>query len=284
MLNSFFNKLRPHRKVVENFGYLTVLQVFNMVLPLVTYPYLIRVLGKEIYGLIIYAQAIANYFVLIVSYGFNISGVKEVSINRDNKEKINEIFSCIMLIKFALLIASFLILYLLLTFTPLGQGYHNLYYLSMWLCVYELIFPIWYFQGTEKMKYITIISFTGRIIFLGLIFVVIETKKDFLYVPILNGVGALIAGTVSLVLIFTKDKVKFVIPKLMVIRKHLADSFSLFLSIISIKIYTITNRVILGSFVGMTAVSYYDLADKIITILKTPSHILSQSIFPRVSK
>ena len=284
MFRDFLSKIYPHKKVIQNFGYLSVLQIFNLALPLITYPYLIRTLGKEVYGLIIYAQALVGYLVLLVSYGFNISGVREISINRGNKSKINEVFSSIMIIKTLLLVLSFIIMYILLYFIPIARGYENLFYLTMWLCIYEVIFPVWYFQGVEDMKYITIISFIGRLVFLALIFLIITEKEDFLYVPLLNGVGAIIAGSISLCLIFFKDRVKLILPRFSILKFHLNSSFSLFLSIISIKIYSLTNRVILGSFIGMTEVSYYDLADKIVNILKSPSHILSQSIFPRISR
>jgi len=82
-----------------------------MLIPLLTYPYLIRVLGKETYGLVVFVQAIVAYMVILVGFGFNISATREISIHRENKEKLNEIVSSVLIVKslFFFLPFSFLV-------------------------------------------------------------------------------------------------------------------------------------------------------------------------------
>ena len=78
-----------YKTLIENFGYLTLLQICNLLIPLVTYPYLINTLGKNLYGVIIYSQAIVSYLAIFVNWGFNISATKYISINREDSKKIN---------------------------------------------------------------------------------------------------------------------------------------------------------------------------------------------------
>ncbi len=87
-MKRLISKLRTHSKLVENFSYLSALQIFNMLLPLVTYPYLIRVLGSELYGTVIFAQAIIAYFSVMINFGFNISATKEIALCKDNTKRI----------------------------------------------------------------------------------------------------------------------------------------------------------------------------------------------------
>ena len=110
--------IKQYRTIFSNMSYLSAMQVFKMFIPLITYPYLIRILGSETYGLIVFVQAIIAYLLILVGFGFNTIATKEISVNRDNKEKINEIVSSVLIIKIALLIFAFLILYFLVLFIP----------------------------------------------------------------------------------------------------------------------------------------------------------------------
>ena len=277
-------KAGRHKTLIQNFSYLSALQVFNMLIPLITYPYLIRVLGKETYGLVVFAQAVIGYLVILVGFGFNISATKEVSIHRDNKEKLSEIVSSVLIIKSGLFLISMIILCSLVFLIPQAKEYKILFFLTMWMCLYDVIFPMWYFQGIEKMKYITYITLLSRLTFLGLIFIFIHNSSDYLFIPIINGIGALIAGITSLYIVFRKHQIHFVIHSISILTKYFKGSIPIFLSNVSSRLYVSTNKVIVGAFLGMTEVAYYDLAEKVTTVLKIPQSILSQALFPKISK
>jgi PST family polysaccharide transporter len=283
-IKSIRNKAENHKTLIQNFSYLSALQIFNLILPLITYPYLIRVLGKETYGLVVFAQAIVAYLAILVSFGFNISATKEISIHRDNKEKLSEIVSCVIIIKGLLLVLSILFLGVLLFIIPQANQYKALFFFSLWSCLYDVIFPIWYFQGIEQMKYITYITLVSRLTFLGLIFLLINSSADYLFVPMIYGVGAFIAGMTALYIIFIQHQIRFKWQSIINLKHYFNDSIPIFVSNISISLYVSTNKVITGTFLGMSEVAYYDLAEKLINILKIPQGILSQSLFPKISK
>lgn len=273
-----------NKSLLENFSYLSLLQVFSLVLPLLSYPYLIRVLGVNIYGKIVFAQAIISYFTIFVSFGFNISATKEVSIYRDDKSKLSEIVSSVLIIKTLMFFACLLIFIPLLFLFKEAVENKILYLTSLWMCIYEILFPSFYFQGIEKMKYSSIISVVVRSIFVVLIFVFIRSDSDYLFVPILNLVGVILAGATSIYIIFYRHKLKFYLPNNRILLYYFKDSIPVFLSNISIQIYVSTNKVLIGLFLGMTEISYYDLGEKILNILKIPQGILSQTVFPKVSR
>jgi len=245
---------------------------------------LISVLGKETYGITILAQSIIGYFLILISFGFNISATKEVSIYRDDKDKLSEIVSSIFIIKGFLLVVSFIIFYLIISYTNTSQGYQTLFYLTFWMCIYEWIFPTWYFQGIEKMKYITILSLISRIIFLIFVFIFINKTSDYILYPIINGVGGIISGIIGLYIIFHLHKVKFSIQKVQTLLMYFKESVPIFVSQSSVKIYVNSNKVVIGYFLGLQEVAYYDLAEKIVSVLKTPQAILGQVLFPKINK
>ncbi|MFA9392678.1 MAG: oligosaccharide flippase family protein [Prolixibacteraceae bacterium] len=278
-IKSIYNR---NKTIVANFGYLSVFQVINLLIPLVTYPYLIRKLGIEIYGAIIFSQAIISYFVILINFGFNFSATKQISINRDNESKLLEIINAVFTIKTALLLLSFIILFLILNFLPDHHLYKTLYIITMWMALYECFFPIWYFQGIEKMKYITILTLISRSIFVILIFILVNKPTDYLLVPIINGIGAIASSTIALIIIYRKNK--FYVPKLFKLIEIINESIFIFISNVSTKLYVSASKTIIGFYLGNTQVAYFDLGEKLLQFLKIPVMILGQSTFPKLSK
>jgi PST family polysaccharide transporter len=204
-IKSLKEKTTRHKVLIENFSYLSALQLFNMALPLLTYPYLARVLGLSTMGLIAFAQALVSYFMVIINYGFNISATRYISINRKNKSVISNAVNSVYLIKSLLFVATLIILVLLINIVPKLEEQKFLYLFSFGICFNELLFPIWYFQGVERMKFITIINLSTRLFFLLSIFLFVHDQTDYLKVPILNGIGALGGGLVSIYLVYFID-------------------------------------------------------------------------------
>ena len=79
---------RSYKTLIHNFSYLSISKGFTILIPLVTLPYILNVLGKELYGLVVFSQAVVSYFVILVSFGFNTLAIEEISVNRDDKIKI----------------------------------------------------------------------------------------------------------------------------------------------------------------------------------------------------
>jgi PST family polysaccharide transporter len=275
--------LNENKKLVENFTYLGLIQVFNLLLPLLTYPYLIHVLQIEIFGSIVFAQNLISYFTIVINYGFNISGAKEVSIYRNDNSKISEIVSSIIIIKFIFWILALILLISSLLVLNLRREDFLLYIFSFSICFQELLFPQWYFQGVEKMKFTTIINLIIRVIFLVMIFLFVKDKSDYLLVPLFSGVGALIGGLISLYIIFFREKVSFKFQNINILIIYLKSSFALFASDIVISFKDKLNVFFIGLFLGMKDVAIYDLGMKIVGLILQLVNIVNNAIYPKVA-
>lgn len=259
--------------------------MFTLLVPLATFPYLIRVLGNEIYGLVIYAQVIVSYLQIIVNFGFNTSALKAISVNREDKQTLGKIISSIYILKGSLLFLSFGVLFIIINFLPEAKENKLLFLLSMWACLSDFAFPIWYFQGVEKMKYITYLTVITRSIFLASVFVFITKTEHYLRLPIINGIGSIVLGILSIFILYRYEKIKLRRPSAKLIYEQLRNSKNFFISEVSVNVFASSNKLIIGTFLGLTELAYYDMAERIINIFRgIPLNIVKTTIFPVVAK
>ena len=281
--HSLRSRLTGNGLLIENFSYLSVLQVFNLLLPLVTYPYLIRILGDELFGRVIFAQAIVLYLSVVISYGFNISGVKDVAVSRQDKAKLNEIASVIIFTKTALFLII-LVLYLFAVFLiPFLRKDSLLYIVFYIFCIGEILFPIWFFQGFEKLKYVTFVNLVSKLSFTLLVFLLIKKKSDYLLFPLFLSLGNTVGGLFGFLIMKYSYQVKMYIPGASVVKKYFRNSTPLFLSRVTDSILERGLTIIIGTFVGMAAVTRFDIASKIIYVFTLPFMILNQVLYPKIA-
>lgn len=280
---NLINKLKINKNLVQNFTSLSILQISNYVFPLITLPYLVRVLGPGKFGLVSFAIAFSGYFLTICDYGFNLTGIRSVSVERNDKEKLSSTFSSIMIIKISLLIISFIVLIVLIDTIKIFESEKLLFILSFGSVIGTVLFPVWYFMGLEKMKTITIIQVAVKIIYTTSIFIFINDQNDYLLYSGLNSGSIIIMGIVALYLILFKLKVKIKFPSFNVLMEKFKESLNIYVSAIAINIYSTSNTFILGLFAPDVVIGYYAAADKIRVAAHGVLAVISQSIFPHSS-
>src|SRR5690606_25041902 len=167
------------RVILENFLSLSALQVVGIALPLITLPYVLRVIGFEYYGVIVMSASLVAYFQSLTEFSFRITATREVAIFKDNQKKLNLIYSKVLSVKFVFLICSYLIIAFLVALVPQFNEYKIIYFSSSLMLFGYAIFPAWFFQGIEKMRYITFLNVGVKLFFTIMIFVFIREKDDF---------------------------------------------------------------------------------------------------------
>jgi len=272
------------KRLMSNFFSLSVLQGANYILPLITLPYLVRVLGVEYFGLLAFATTTVMYFQILTDYGFNLTATREISIHRDNKEKVIEIFSSVMTIKIILMFVSFFLLSILVfSFEKFSQD-ALVYFLTFGTVVGQVLFPVWFFQGMERMKYITYLNILSKVIFTIAIFVFVKEQSDFYLVPLLTSIGFLVAGIWSLYLIKKEFGVGFEVQTIDTIKHHLVEGWDIFVSMVFISMYRSSNIIILGLLTNNTIVGYYSIAEKVVKTLQSLQDVVGNTLFPYLSK
>lgn len=277
-------KSKDTKRVFTNFLSLSVLQGANLLLPLITFPYLVRVLGIEGFGLIQFALATIAYFEIVTDYGFDLSATRQISIHRNDKEKMISIFSSVLTIKAVLCFVSFGLLALLVFSFGKFSEFWMIYLLTFGRVVGHFIFPIWFFQGMERMKISTYLNLTAKFIFTVAIFIFVKAKEDIYLVPIFNSLGFIIAGIIALVEIYYVFGVSFKFQSKEILIEQLKDGWHIFLSRIYVNIYTTTNTFLLGVMTNNLIVGYYSVAAKIVEAFNSVFQPANNALYPYMSK
>ncbi len=237
-------------------------------------------MGVEKFGLIAFATATIMYFQILTDYGFNLSATREISIYRENKEKVQEIFSSVMIIKLGLLILSFVLLStLVFSFEKFRKDW-EVYFLSFGMVVGQVLFPVWFFQGMEKMKYITFLNILAKGIFTVAIFIFVKQQSDYWKVPLLNSIGFILAGVLSLWIVYKDWNIGFKLVRFESIMRELKEGWYIFITSIQSNILSSSGVFILGLFAPHYIIGYYSAIEKLLKGFVSLFQPITQTLFP----
>ena len=275
--------LRNHGKILESFFSLSLLNAIKLILPLITIPYLIRTVGMANYGIYAIVYSMVIYILEISNYGFTYSATRQVAQNRDNKECINSIFSSVLVCRLLLaaLSAVFLVFLSLIVW---NRKYMIMVIFGLGIVIGDILNPVWLFQGMEKMRYMTIVNFVSKLLFTLLVFVFIKEQDHYIFIPLLDSFGYILAGLLSIWIAYKEFGVKFHFPKMNEIVFQFKDGLYIFMSTIFMNLYRNSNTFILGLFVSEAAVGMYAGAEKIIKALQSVSVPISGALFPHLAE
>lgn len=270
------------KKLTNNFLSLFIVQGSNFIVPLITFPYIVQTIGIEKFGLLAFATAFIAYPLLLVTYGLDLSGAREVALAKNSKRRLSIILSSILLARLSLIVLAASVTLLIVFFVERFSKDWLLYVITFGSIFGTMIFPIWFFQGMERMKFITYLSIGSRLLYMISIFIFVRSEDDYLYVPLLNFITLFMVGIISLGVIYKEFSVKLIIPRIKYIVLQFVKGWYLFISHFVINLFTSFNMLVLGLVASDLVVGYYALAEKIVKIIASLFKPLNQALFPHV--
>lgn len=269
-------------KIVKNFVSLSIFQVGNLLFPLITFPYVVSVIGVANFGESSFMFAIISFLVIIADFGLDIYGVREVSVLKSDRKYLNQFISGVVVFKIAIAFVILLIFSLgvfIMTDFPVDV---RLFVLSYSILIGNILFPQWVFLGLEEMKHIAILGIVNKVIYFILIIVFIKTPEDYLYVNLLNGIALIAVSPISFMILSSKYGFYFSLPNFDKILDLARNSRHLFLSNLSVKINSTSGMIILGFFSNFQLVGIFSIADRIIQLSKQVLIVYFKVIHPHV--
>ncbi len=278
----FFNrKIGENEKTLaKNTFWLYVMQISSYVFPFFTFPYLTRVLGPSNYGIVVFANAAMTYFQMLLEFGFILSATSEISLNRDDSEKVRKITFSVLLAKFVLAILGALILVICLLFVEKFRE-NSLYFILSYFGTFLTIFlPDFLFRGIEKMSILTYRVLLSKLVYTICIFAFIHKNADFIFVPIATILSNIAAIILTWIEIIKKLKIYPVKVKISEIFNELKNSSVFFLSRIAVSMYQTLNTVLLGFRFPSAELANYGAANNLVSAGRSLLSPISDSIYP----
>lgn len=277
-------RLKKYQSIFENSISLFALKAIDLGLTIGLIPFLILKVGIHNYGVYAFAMALLLLMVNIMNYGFNLSTVREIAKHKNDavfmNNCFNEVFS-VKLLLYAILMSVFIPLVL---FIPKFAIHSSLYLFGSFILFSEVFSTRWFFFGLEKMKYITLISLVGNLIFVVFVVMYVQMEKDFVYIAFFEGVGMSIATIGGFLMILKKFNFRLKLLGLNDIVPYLKNNFSSFINLLLPSTYTIILIFIAGLFVLPSELSFLQLSLKLTAIFSTVVTILTTVFYPVVNR
>lgn len=286
MIKKLISKLKSKngKTLLENFFSLGALQIINLVLPLVVLPYMIATVGFERYGILVLASSLVAYFSSITDYSFKITATRDVSVFRDSKRKLDLIYSKVLTVKTLLLIFSWIFIAAVVFLYKPFEEEKLVFFCTALLLFGHILFPEWFFQGIEKMKYIALLNVGIKVFFTIFIFITIKEPDDYWKYALLNSIGYIGAGIVGQYILVKTYKLKFKLLKWKTIKNTLQSNFPIFVNQFVPNLYNNTTTFLLGIFAATSLVGLYDAIKKIVDLGVMVISIISRVFFPYLNR
>ena len=276
------NTFISNKKIAENYFFMTLLLVLNSFFGLLIYPYLIRTLGAELYGVYIFASTVVNYFICFIGFGFDMYGVRLIAENPFSIKKKSNVLSIIFTTKLYLEIVSIILAILVSFVFPILRTYFWVYIVCFANTLLNIFFPTWYFQGVQKMRVVSYIQLIFKLLSLPFIFICIKKPDDILLFAIIMTASSLLGALYAFIhlLVFEKLKISLVPINhtLVYIKESQYFFYTNFLNMMKIQ----TINLIIGTRYSMTDLALYDLANRIVSIPLMLITNINSALFPKV--
>jgi PST family polysaccharide transporter len=270
-------------RLVRNTAALMVVQMSTYVVPLLVVPYLARVLTKAHFGLLFYATAFTWYFITLVEYGFNLTATRQISIHCDNPKRLSQIFSSVMAAKALLTVIGFLIMLGVVLATPKLRPNLVLFLISYLAVLGDLLFPLWLFQGLQKMGNLVWRDLGSKCVSLVLIFAFVHKDSDYLWAAGFQAGSTVLAGVIGLATVPFLTSARFVAPSIPEVWLALREGWPVFLSMAAMTLTTSTNTLIVGFRSGATGVAYFSAAFRLVVAVRMLVSPVVTAIYPHIS-
>lgn len=263
--------------VIYGFG-----QGFNLLTPLLAVPYIVSKCGLENFGKTGVGMALSFFLVVIVDFGADIIGVKEVSVNRSDSKILGKIFVTTYAAKLLLTVALLLLLSLLFIYLPYFNREKSMFFLCLPILIGQFINPIWFLQGIEDFKWITVLNISTKVLYLIGIFIFIKKPEDYIFVNLCWGVGMILPFLFGVLRCMKTFDLSFRSLVWDNVVKLLKDDYKFCVSQLFLSMKNYSPMLLIGFFGGFAIAGQYKIIEQIIMPIRTYLQMIFRFFYPKL--
>ena len=280
ILQSLLKTLTAYKTVLKNTFYLSILEAVHVLIPFVALPYIIKTVGAENYGKVVFAQVVVLYFMGFVNFGIDTPAVKHVARNRDCKKRLQLIVGAVVALKGLLFCSGLVVFSVIVLLWDKARNDWPLFFAAYLICLTEIFFTPWFFQGIEKMFVITVVRGASMLLYIASLLLFLHQKDQYWLVPLLQSAALLVTAVYGFYYMCRKEMGWPVFPGYRFLKRLLKESFPFYLSRSSVSINNSIATLVIGGTLGNYEVAVYDLAQKLARAALIPVYMLTQAIYP----
>ncbi|MFY7743627.1 MAG: oligosaccharide flippase family protein [Flavobacterium sp.] len=266
----------------QNFIIFGAGQLFSLLTPLLIAPYIIIICGEEGFGKAGIGLSFVFILTVLVDFASGINGVKEISINRNEPKKVQKIAITLFSIKLIALVFVILLSSVLIFLIPFLYKEKALFFFSLIVLVSQAINPTWFLQGIEKFKIISLITISGKLIYILMILSKIKNPSDYIFVNLYFGLSVIITNVFCLCWLVRNNYLVLIIPKLEDIITVFKRDYKLTFSQLLLSFQQYSPILLIGYFGNSILAGQYKIIEQIIMIFRTYLQVLFNFIYPRI--
>ena len=266
--------------ISQNAFALYIVQFAISVLPLVTLPYLARVLGPHELGLVVFSQSFTWMLQLLIEFGFSASATRAIAQRRDDRLELERAVAAVQGAKLVLTLASILAAAIAAVAVPIFRDHPGYLALALITAIAQGLEPTWYFTGIERLRLVSVVGVVNRVVATGLTILLVRGSGDGWIVLSLWAVGAVIVTSLSTALLYRS--LPWTRPSRQGVRWAFAESWRLFIGGAAVTLYTTANAFFLGLLSTTSQAAFYSAAEKLVRAAPRVISPIATAVYPRV--
>jgi PST family polysaccharide transporter len=272
--------------LLKNISYIGLSQAANYLLPLITLPYISRVVGVQNFGALEYAYIIALYFVQAVEYSFDVSATRRMAAISKRTSMVSRLFSAVLFAKIILWITSSIIFVILIQWIDAFSEYKTIIMIYYCLTISSVFTQNWFFQGLQKLKIIALANVSIKLIFTALLFILVREEKDYIWIALSTALGYLIVSGATFSYSFKIfPGLQIIPPRLKSITIILKKGFYIFVSGMANKLYTFSGMYWAGNLLTTFDLGIFGAAHKLFIVVQTMMfYPINLALLPHLAK